>query len=187
MAMRPFAVLAICALLLIPRGAVAQTTEGARLEPTLILSPYYTITDGSQGAFGAAVQWPVARRFAVQAEGEYRIGTPNILMFEDASSGVNAAMHLVWELPRYKRFVGYVLGGGGLEHYVWRDVRSVDPLDLRWHPGNSFVASWGAGARVQIDDRVGVRLEARWAEGWMDGASDPFRLIYGLTIGLGSR
>jgi hypothetical protein len=77
-----------------------------------------------------------------------------------------------------------VIGGGGLEHYARLDQST--PFVVTDH-GMSFVVNAGGGVRVPINDRVGIRAEVRWSDGWMAGAPESFRMFYGATFGVGGR
>ena len=175
-----------CALLAIAASARAQNPQprSGFLAPTEV-APYVT-SGGDATGVGATVRWPMTARLALQAEGEYRNGHRDLTRYLPRSTGLNGNLVLVLDLPRLWRVTPFVVGGGGLEHRI--DVVEGSTLEtLRWRSGNSFVVNAGGGVRVALTDRVGARVEVRYADGWAEGAWDSLRVMYGTTIGFGSR
>jgi hypothetical protein len=175
-----------CALLAIAVSARAQDAEPPSrfLSPTEV-SPYVT-SGGDATGIGATVRWPIASRLSIQAEGEYRNGQRDLVRYLPTSSGINSNLVLMLDLPRFWRVTPYVVGGGGLEHHL--DVaRSAASEIPQWRTGNSFVVNGGGGFRFALSDRVGARVELRYADGWAQGAWDSVRVIYGTTVGFGDR
>jgi hypothetical protein len=175
-----------CALLALAATAHAQAPDPPSrfLNPTEV-SPYVT-SGGDATGIGVTVRWPMTARLSIQAEGEYRNGQRDVIRYQPRSSGINSNLVLLFDLPRVWRVTPFVVGGGGLERHV--DVASfAERADPQWRTGHSFVVNAGGGFRVALSDRVGARLEIRFADGWAQGATDSVRVIYGTTVGLGDR
>lgn len=187
MAQRSFTAFGTCALLALTVSARAQAPDPPRrfFHPAEV-SPYVTSGGDATGA-GATVRWALTPRLSVQAEGEYRHGERDVLRHDPpTSSGINSNAVLVLDLPRVWRVTPFVVGGGGLERHI--DVVRTRRLDRsEWRSGYSFVVNGGGGVRVALTDRVGARVEIRYADGWAEGAWDSIRLMYGTTIGFGNR
>jgi opacity protein-like surface antigen len=175
-----------CALLALAVSARAQDPD----PPSRFLNPRevapYVTSGGDTTGIGATVRWPMTSRLSIQAEGEYRNARRDPIRFQPSSSGINGNLVLVLDLPRFWRVTPFVVGGGGVEHHI--DLASTPasggPL---WHGGNSFVVNGGGGFRFALSDRVGARVEIRYADGWAQGAWDSVRFMYGTTVGFGQR
>jgi len=178
--------LGTCALLAIAVSARAQDSAPPNrfLNPTEV-SPYVT-SGGDATGIGVTVRWPMTARLSIQAEGEYRNGQRDLVRYLPTSSGVNSNLVLVLDLPRFWRVTPFVVGGGGLERHLDADG-FAGPAGPQWRAGTSFVVNGGGGFRVALSDRVGARVELRYADGWAQGAWDSVRIMYGTTVGLGSR
>ena len=178
-------VLVTCALLAAPALAGAQQPAPAGA-PTLPIevSPFVS-SGGDSSGVGAAVRWPFAARFGLEFEAEYRHTRAVPLSAALENNGVNGSINLVADLPRLGRVRPFLLGGGGLEHYALQV--QPEPFFLS-KTGMSFVVNVGGGVRVPINDRVGIRTELRWTDGWTEGApGGGFRMFYGATVGVGGR
>jgi hypothetical protein len=175
-----------CALLAVAVSARAQAPDPPNrfLNPAEV-SPYVT-SDGDATGIGVTVRWPMTSRLSIQAEGEYRHGQRDLVGFLPTSSGINSNLVLVLDLPRFWRVTPFVVGGGGLERYV-DAARAPAPGARFWRSGNSFVVNGGGGLRLALSDRVGARVEIRYADGWAQGAWDSLRFMYGTTVALGDR
>jgi opacity protein-like surface antigen len=173
-----------CAVLALGATARAQSPDPPNrfLHPEQV-SPYLT-SAGDATAVGLAVRWPIAARLAVQGEGEYRNGGRDLERYLPRSSGFNGNVVLVLDGPRLWRVTPFVVGGGGLEHHRAADW-APNPDLIDWSGHDSFVVNAGGGIRVAVTDRIGARIEVRYADGWAGGAVDSVRVMYGTTIGLG--
>jgi hypothetical protein len=186
MALRHLAAFGTCALLAlaVPARAQAPDPPSRFLNPTEV-SPYAT-SGGDATGIGVTVRWPMTSRLSIQAEGEYRNGRRDPFLFQATSSGINSNLVFVLDLPRAWRVTPFVVGGGGVERHMEVAVYT-GPDAPRWRTANSFVVNAGGGFRVALSERVGARVEVRFADGWAMGAKDSVRFMYGTTIGLGSR
>ena len=187
-------VLVTCALLSAPALAGAQQAPhaGALQAPPardardlpIEVSPFASSGGETAGA-GVSVRWPFMARLGLEFEAEYRHTQARPLSGSLEDNGVNGNVNLVFDLPAIGRVRPFLLGGGGLEHYS--NVVQPDPNFLR-ESGMSFVVNAGAGVRVPINDRFGIRTELRWTDGWTEGwPGGGFRMFYGATVGVGGR
>jgi opacity protein-like surface antigen len=178
--------LVACAVLAGPAIARAQQAPAVREARQLPVevSPFVSTGKNDSTGAGVAVRWPFTARLGVEFEAEFRRTPPNPLWGNPQNNGVNGNVNLVAELPAIGRVRPYVIGGGGLEHYARIDQSTPFFPTER---GMSFVVNAGGGVRVPINDRVGIRAEVRWSDGWMAGAPESFRMFYGATFGVGGR
>lgn len=175
-----------CALLAVAVSARAQAPDPpSRFLNPAEVSPYVT-SGGDATGIGVTVRWPMTSRLSIQGEGEYRKGQQDLVRYLPTSSGINSNLVLVLDLPRVWRVTPFVVGGGGLERHV-DAVGSPGPAGPQRRTGNSFVVNAGGGFRLALSDRVGARVEIRYADGWAQGAWDSLRFMYGTTVGFGDR
>jgi hypothetical protein len=187
MAQTSLVAFATCALLLaatVPARAQDADPPNRFLHPTEV-SPYVT-SGGDATGIGVTVRWPMTSRLAIQAEGEYRNGRRDPVRLTPGSTGINSNLVFVLDLPRLWRVTPFVVGGGGIERHLDLESGPGQPVPL-WRTGNSFVVNGGGGFRVAVSDRVGARVEIRYADGWAQGAWDSVRVMYGTTVGFGER
>ena len=178
-------------LLALPGLARAQAVSPTPAPP-IEISPFVSTGLGDSAGVGASVRWPISVKFAIEAEAEFR-HTDGRLNYDTADNdGFNGSLNLIYDLPRLGRATPYVLGGGGLEH--WAQPIPIGPYSLTGPPpltvsnsGTSFVINAGGGVRVAITERWGLRAEARWSDGWAQGAPESVRIFYGATVGLGGK
>jgi hypothetical protein len=178
--------LGTCAALALTVPAHAQDSARPNrfLNPTEV-SPYVT-SGGDATGIGVTVRWPMTSRLAIQAEGEYRNRRRDLVHYLPTTSGINSNVVLVFDLPSGWRVTPFLVAGGGLERHV--DLADASsPGNLQWRAGNSFVVNGGGGFRVALSDRVGARVEVRYADGWAQGAWDSVRFIYATTVAFGER
>lgn len=175
-----------CALLTVAAVAAAQSPQSSNrfLNPEEI-SPFVT-SEGDATGIGLAVRWPIAGRLAIQGEGEYRNGRHDLGFYLPNSTGFNGNVLLVLDMPSVWRVTPFVVGGGGVERHS-AAVQAPGLNQVQWDGRDSFVVNAGGGVRVALTDRVGVRIEVRYADGWAGGAVDSVRVMYGTTIGFGRR
>ena len=163
---------------------LATRTRATNQRPAPIeVSPFVSTGIGDSSGVGASVLFPVRSRFGIEVEAEYRRTPGEPIRGTVDNNGVNGNVNLVFDLPAIGRVRPFLLGGGGLEHYS--NVVQPDPNFLR-ESGMSFVVNAGAGVRVPINDRFGIRTELRWTDGWTEGwPGGGFRMFYGATVGVG--
>jgi opacity protein-like surface antigen len=169
------------ALLALPLYAHAQAAS--QQVGAIEIQPFVSSGWGSGAGTGAAVRWPIAEKFSLLGDVEFRHDDGNLLTFE--GDNLYATLNLVFDLPSAGRFTPYVLGGGGLEHYRLR--LDSAPAEIAPRTGRSFVTNAGGGVRMAINDRWGIRTEVRWTDGWADGAPQSLHIYYGATIGVGGK
>lgn len=170
-----------CAVLAAHTGAHAQNPgNGADRRDSpgrpIEITPYVLMGSASASGAGAAVRWPIGSRFGVELETELK---------RAEVTAVNVALSLVYDLPAIGRVTPYVAGGVGLERfgkaYYQPDGRILRGSDT------GLTVNAGGGVRVPVNDRWGVRSDARWVYGSGRDAPDQWRIYNGATLGVGGK
>ena len=104
----------------------------------------------SASGAGAAVRWPIGSRFGVELETELK---------RAEITAVNIALSLVYDLPAIGPVTPYVAAGVGLERFG----KAIYQLDGKPLLGSDtgLTVNAGGGIRVPVNDRWGVRSDAR--------------------------
>ena len=175
-------------LLALPGLARAQAAPTAA--PPIEVSPFVSSGVGDSAGVGAAVRFPLSRRFAIVAEAEFRHTDGRPLYNTADNDGFNGSLNLTFDLPSVGRVRPYLVGGGGIEHYAFPEYAGPfrfgePPPFVVTETGSSFVVNAGGGVRVPVTERWGLRAEVRWSDGWTAGAPESLRIFYGATIGVG--
>ena len=92
---------------------------------------------------------------------------------------------LLYDLPTLGRVAPYVAGGIGLEQYGVALEAPQGRLVTQQQTALSVNA--GGGVRVPINQRWGVRSDARWFNGLGRTAPERWRLYNGVTVGRGGQ
>lgn len=170
-----------CAVLAAHTSAYAQTTGNgadARDSPgrPIEITPYVLMGSASASGAGAAVRWPIGSRFGVELETELK---------RAEVTAVNVALSLVYDLPAIGLVTPYVAAGAGLERFG----KAYYQPDGKVLPGSDtgLTVNAGGGVRVPVNDRWGVRSDARWVYGSGRDAPDQWRIYNGATLGVGGK
>jgi hypothetical protein len=140
------------------------------------VSPFVSLGSATSSRLGVAIRWPLASNLSAELETGYRHGEMHAL-----SSHVS----LLYDLPALGRVVPYVAGGVGVEQYGVALETPGGPLVT--HPQTAMSLNAGGGVRVPVNQRWGVRSDARWFNGLGRTAPERWRLYNGVTLGRGRR
>ena len=170
-----------CAVLAVHGSAHAQNaSNGAddRASPgrPIEITPYVLMGSPSASGVGAAVRWPIGSRLGVELETELK---------RAEITAVNVALSLVYDLPAIGPVTPYVAAGVGLERFGKAIYRPDGKPLLGSDTGLTVNA--GGGIRVPVNDRWGVRSDARWLYGSGRDAPDQWRIYNGATLGVGGK
>ena len=178
-----------CAVLAVHTGAYAQspgndpgndtgsgTEDRASPARPIEITPYVLMGSASASGAGAAVRWPIGSRFGVELETELK---------RAEVTAVNIALSLVYDLPAIGPVTPYVAAGIGLERFGKAFYRP-DGEPLRGSD-TGLTVNAGGGIRVPVNDRWGVRSDARWLHGSGRDAADKWRIYNGATLGVGGK
>ena len=140
------------------------------------ITPYVLMGSPLASGVGAAVRWPVGARLGVELETELK---------RAEITAVNVALSLVYDLPAIGPATPYVAAGVGLERFGKAIYRPEGKPLLGSDTGLTVNA--GGGIRVPVNDRWGVRSDARWLYGSGRDAPDQWRIYNGATLGVGGK
>jgi opacity protein-like surface antigen len=167
-----------CVVLAVHGSAQAQDSGSAtddRASPgrPIEITPYVLMGSASASGVGAAVRWPVGARAGIELETELK---------RAEVTAVNVALSLVYDLPTIGRVTPYVAAGVGLERFGKAYYRPDGAPLLGSNTGLTVNA--GGGLRIPVNDRWGVRSDARWLRVGPRRA-DQWRIYNGATLGVG--
>lgn len=170
-----------CAVLAVHMPAHAQQTSPAaddRASPSrpIEITPYVLAGSGTASGVGTAVRWPLGSRFGIELETELR---------RAQITAVNLALSLVYDLPTVGRVTPYVAAGAGLERFGKAFFRPDGQVLLG--SDTTLTINAGGGVRVPVNDRWGVRSDARWIYGTGRDAPEQWRIYNGATLGVGGK
>jgi hypothetical protein len=158
-----------------PAAAQSRTPSN---QAAVEITPYVSsLGSYPSSRVGAAFAFRLAPRFSIESEVGYR---------RDVSGRLSASASLVYDLPGYRRFRPYLVGGIGLEEYATASFRQSDGA-LLVQPRTAVAINAGAGLKVPIDDTWGIRTDARWFNGLGRDAGEHWRLYHGITVHPGVR
>lgn len=172
MAISTFALLAFTA-----GSARAQSTdESDGTQRAVTITPFVSLGSFVSSRVGAAIAFPVTDKMSLEAEVGYRRQELNAL---------SAHLSLLYDLPTLGRVTPYLATGIGLEEY---GVAAPQPNNtVATLPRIAVAVNAGGGVKVPVDDRWGVRTDARWFNGLGGQAGEHWRVFNGVTLKTGSR
>jgi opacity protein-like surface antigen len=172
-----------CALLAVHTGAHAQRADRGnhiddRASPgrPVEITPYVLMGSGATSGVGTAVRWPIGTRLGVELETELK---------RAEITAVDVALSLVYDLPAIGPATPYVAAGVGLARFG-KAIYQLDGRPLRG-ADTGVTVNAGGGIRVPVNDRWGVRSDARWLYGSGRDAPDQWRIYNGATLGIGGK
>jgi opacity protein-like surface antigen len=169
-------VLSTAALLAGPGIALAQDSRGQAATPSVEIMPYVSVGSSAASGVGTSVRWSVAPKLSIELDTALR---------EAEVTGLNSSVSLVYDLPSIGRLTPYVAGGVGFEQYgavVESPVQGLVTVKK-----TTFTVNAGGGIRMPIDDKWGVRTDARWSNGIGMQAPERWRVYNGVTFATGGR
>jgi len=140
------------------------------------ITPFVGIGSGASHRIGAAIRFAWTQDLGVELETDYRDGEIH---------AISSSVGLIYDLPRLGRIVPYVTGGVGFEQYG--TVAAIPGQGLIVQPRLAFTLNAGAGVRVPVNDRWGVRADARWSNGIGWTAPERWRVYNGVTFRSGGK
>jgi hypothetical protein len=157
--------------------AQAQIIDNGIVTPTAVtVTPFVSLGSWFSSRVGAAVAFPWTDRISLEAEIGYR---------RDELNALSAHLSVLHDLPRLGRVTPYLAAGIGLEQYGTAVPQPNNSLATVARTALSVNA--GGGVKVPVDDRWGLRSDARWFNGLGDQAGEHWRVFNGVTVKTGSR
>ena len=168
-----------CALLGVANYARAQEARestSSSSPSSVEITPFVSLGSATSSRIGVAIRWPLASHLSAELETGYRRGEMHAL---------SSHFSLLYDLPTLGRVAPYVAGGIGLEQYGVALEAPQGRLVTQQQTALSVNA--GGGVRVPINQRWGVRSDARWFNGLGRTAPERWRLYNGVTVGRGGQ
>ena len=153
--------------------AAAQSRNPNNAAPVEV-TPYVSFGSYPSPRVGAAVAFRLTPTLSVESEVGYR---------RDMAGRLSATASLLYDLPRIGRFRPYLAAGAGLEEYT-AALRLPDGA-LAAQRRTAFAINAGGGVKVPVDDKWGIRTDARWFNGLGRDAGEHWRLYNGVTFPTG--
>jgi opacity protein-like surface antigen len=175
--MRRYSCLAIAAVAVFTfnnGSAAAQTLATGKAAATV--TPFVSLGSPFSSRVGAAILFPWTDKVGLEAEVGYR---------REEMNAVSAHLSVIQDLTRIGRVTPYVAAGVGLEQYGTPVQQPNNSLATMARTALSVNA--GGGVKVPVDDRWGVRADARWFNGLGEQAGEHWRLFNGVTWKAGRR
>jgi hypothetical protein len=155
--------------------AAAQSTDTGQTAPVEV-TPYASFGSYPSSRVGAAVAFRLSQTLSVESEVGY---------LQDVSGRLSATASLLYDLPRMRRFKPYLAAGAGLKEYG--TASRLPDGGLASHGRTAFAINAGGGFKVPVDDKWGIRTDARWFNGIGRDAGEHWRLYNGVTFPTGRR
>lgn len=156
-------------------GSAHAQSENSTQEAVTI-TPFVSFGSFVSSRVGAAIAFPFTDKASLEAEFGYRRQELNAL---------SAHLSLLYDLPTLGRVTPYLATGIGLEEY---GVAAPQPdHTVATLPRTALTVNAGGGVKVPVDDRWGIRTDARWFNGLGEQAGEHWRVFNGVTLKAGSR
>jgi hypothetical protein len=157
-------------------SAQPRSTDDKAAPAAVTVTPFVSLGSPFSSSVGGAIAFPLASDWSLEAEVGYRHQELNAL---------SAHLSLVRDLPRLGRIRPYLAAGIGLEGYGAALPQPNGTLATIGRMALSVNA--GGGVNVPVDEKWGVRADARWFNGVGDQAGEHWRLFNGVTVKAGRR
>jgi hypothetical protein len=168
-------VVAVQAFAAAPARAQAQTADDKGITPTAVaITPFVSLGSLFSSRVGAAIAFPWTDRMSLEAEVGYR---------REELNALSAHLSVLHDLPRIGRVTPYLAAGIGLEEY---GVFVKQPNGgLATLARTAIAVNAGGGVKAPVNDRWGVRTDARWFNGLGEQAGEHWRVFNGVTVKAG--
>jgi len=156
------------------QDAGAAPASDAVVSPVVQVTPFVSIDSRGSSPVGAAVSFPLGASFSLETEVGYRRG-------EGDMNALSSSLNLLYDLPRIRRVTPYLATGVGLAQYGVPIV-SRNSSVIGTEPRVGFEINAGGGLRVPVDDKWGMRTDARWFKSFGRNASEHWRVAQGVSF-----
>ena len=143
------------------------------------ITPYVPLGSAGVSPIGTAVTFPVTSKLSVETDVAYRRGEGNI-------NALSTNASLLWLLPSIGKSTPYLAGGIGLSQYG-APVFASDGPPIGTESRVAVTVNAGGGLKMPLNDKLGLRTDARWFKSFGNQGSEQFRVAQGLSFGAGKR
>lgn len=152
---------------------------GAQDAKPVEVTPYVGFGSAAASPVGVAVTFPVTSKLGVETDVAYRRGEGEIRALSTSAS-------LLYSLPRVGQATPYVAGGVGLSQYG-APVFSSNGQPIGTEARLAMTVNAGGGLKMPVNEKVGLRTDARWFKSFGRQGSEQFRVAQGISFGAGKR
>lgn len=168
----PTVVPAVFVLALAAGGSpVAAQSTDERRTAAVEVTPYVSLGSFPSSRIGAAIAFPLTPSLSLESEVGYR---------HDPTGLLSLSASLLYDLPSIGRVTPYLAAGAGLEQYG--TAAQLPDGTLATQERTAFAINAGGGLKVPVNDRWGIRTDARWFNGLGRDAGEHWRLYEGVTV-----
>ena len=153
---------------------------GAQDAKPVEVTPYVALGSAAASPVGAAVTFPVTSTLSVETDVAYRRGEGDIHALSTSAS-------LLYFLPRAGRATPYLAGGVGLKQFGAPVFSSNGGRPIGTDPRVAMTVNAGGGLKTPVNEKLGLRTDARWFKSFGRMGSEEFRVAQGLSFDLGKR
>ena len=156
------------------QDAAATQDPPAAVSPAVQVTPFVSIDSRGSTPVGAAIRFPLGASFSLEPELGYRRG-------EGDMNALSSSLNLLYDLHRIGRATPYLATGVGLAQYGVPVVARNGSV-IGTEPRVAFEVNAGGGLRVPVDDKWGMRTDARWFKSFGRNASEHWRVSQGVSF-----
>jgi hypothetical protein len=167
---------AVFALVAFTFGALPVAAQDSN---AVEVTPYVALGSAGAAPVGTAVTFPVTSTLSVETDVAYRRG-------EGGMHALSSSVSLLYFLPRVGRAIPYVAGGIGLSQYG-APVFSSNGPPIGTEPRVALTVNAGGGLKMPINEKLGLRTDARWFKSFGRQGSEQFRVAQGLSFDIAKR
>jgi hypothetical protein len=158
---------------------LAASPVGAQDTKPVEVTPYVALGSAGVSPVGVAVTFPVTSMLSVETDVAYRRGEGRI-------HALSTDMSLLWFLPSVGQSRPYAAAGVGLWQYG-APVLSSDGSPIGTQSRVAMRVNAGGGLKMPVNDKLGLRTDARWFKSFGKQGSEQFRVAQGISFGAGKR
>ena len=152
---------------------------GAQDTRPVEVTPYVGFGSAAASPVGAAVTFPVTSTLSVEVDTAYRRGEGDI-------HALSSNVSLLYSLPRAGHATPYVAGGVGLAQFGAPVFGSSGP-PIGTESRVALTVNAGGGLKMPVNNKLGLRTDARWFKSFGLQGSEQFRLAQGISFDMGKR
>ena len=156
------------------QDATATPAPLTTVSPAIAVTSFVSIDSRGSTPVGAAISFPLSSDFSLETELGYRRG-------EGDMHALSSSLNLLYGLPRIGRVAPYLATGAGLAQYGVPIVARNGSV-IGTEPRGAFEINAGGGLRVPVDEKWGMRTDARWFKSFGRNASEHWRVSQGLSF-----
>jgi hypothetical protein len=153
---------------------------GAQEARTVEVTPYVGFGSAAASPIGTAVTFPVTSNLSIESDVAYRRGEGDIHALSTSAS-------LLYFLPPAGRATPYLAGGVGLKQFGAPVFSSNGGRPIGTDPRVAMTVNAGGGLKMPVNEKLGLRTDARWFKSFGRMGSEEFRVAQGLSFDLGKR